>query len=158
MIVSPKAYDSSNVGGYLCNDVTHSDEMFSDKKLYRDPSVIGNENNIVNDVGSIGFKVNKDLLKFLSTYLGNSLLIQSSEFEAYGNFESLSKYKKGKYKSHKSKLVHQEYILKIADLYKEFNSIYFPVKLDHRGRLYCVPAYFNYQSSDLAKGRFTNFI
>ncbi len=65
--------------------------------------------------------------------------------------EYLSKYKQGKYKALVSNLVRQEFRLKIANLFKNYNSIYFPVKLDHRGRLYCTPAYFNYPSSDLAK-------
>lgn len=36
-------------------------------------------------------------------------------------------------------------------MYKRFDSIYFPTRLDHRGRLYCWPVYLNYQSSELAR-------
>lgn len=35
--------------------------------------------------------------------------------------------------------------------YKDFNEIYFPIKLDQRGRLYCTPNFFHYQSNELSK-------
>jgi DNA-directed RNA polymerase len=45
----------------------------------------------------------------------------------------------------------QEIILDIAEMYAKFPRFYFPVRLDMRGRLYCMPNYFNYQSTELAK-------
>ena len=50
-----------------------------------------------------------------------------------------------------SKIILQETVLGLAEFYSRFNEIYFPVRLDQRGRLYCSPAYLNYQSNDLAK-------
>lgn len=105
----------------------------------------------LNNIGSTPFKVNQDLLSFILSEKGKGLAINENDFVQFNNIENLSKYKIAKYKCLQSKFVLQEFILNIANLYKNFNSIYFPVKLDHRGRLYCIPAYFNYQSSDLAK-------
>ena len=96
--------------------------------------------------------MNKEFLGFITSDLASTLLIKHSDLAQYENIPDLSKYKKEKYKSLRSKLVHQQFILKIANTFKTYNSIYFPVKLDHRGRLYCIPSYLNYQSSDLAKG------
>lgn len=39
----------------------------------------------------------------------------------------------------------------IAAFYSKFSRIYFPVRLDQRGRLYCSPSFLNYQSSELSK-------
>ena len=55
-----------------------------------------------------------------------------------------------KIKSIKSKLQLQNHILEIAKVYSN-SIIYFPVRLDNRGRSYCKPTYFNYQSTELAK-------
>jgi len=50
----------------------------------------------------------------------------------------------------KSKLTLQENILGIANLFKK-RTLYFPIRLDNRGRIYCEASYLNYQSTDLAK-------
>ena len=43
-------------------------------------------------------------------------------------------------------------ILWSAEKFKKFETIYFPLQLDFRGRAYCVPAFLNYQSISGAKG------
>jgi len=45
----------------------------------------------------------------------------------------------------------QETILGIAEFFRKFSRIYFPVRLDQRGRLYCISSYLNYQSNELSK-------
>ena len=45
----------------------------------------------------------------------------------------------------------EQTILSIVEFYKDFYNIYFPVRSDQRGRLYCMPNYFNYQSNELSK-------
>lgn len=50
----------------------------------------------------------------------------------------------------RSKLNLERNILEIANVFKK-HTIYFPVRLDNRGRLYCLPHYLNYPSSELAK-------
>ena len=54
--------------------------------------------------------------------------------------------------SNRSKrLVHMK-LLHLANKYKEWDSVYFPSRVDYRGRLYYMPAYLNPQGTDLAKG------
>lgn len=36
-------------------------------------------------------------------------------------------------------------------MFRNFSEIYFPVRLDQRGRLYCTPGFLNYQSTELSK-------
>ena len=154
MIVSPEKYVNTEGGGYLLNNTSYTDSMFTDKKQYKIESKLSDNNNIislVNNLSATPFKVNKELLYFLYSELGSSLLIQESELKEYESKQPLSKYKQKKYTALCSQFVHQNFILKIANIFKNYNSIYFPVKLDNRGRVYCIPPYFNYQSSDLAK-------
>ena len=40
----------------------------------------------------------------------------------------------------------------MATLFRHVPSIYFPVRLEYRGRLYCTTEYLNYQGINLAKG------
>ena len=42
-------------------------------------------------------------------------------------------------------------ILHSAQKFREYEKIYYPVQLDFRGRVYCVPAFLNYQSIGGAK-------
>jgi len=42
-------------------------------------------------------------------------------------------------------------ILGIATLFKDVAEFYFPLRMDNRGRIYCLPEYLNYQSIELAK-------
>ena len=51
----------------------------------------------------------------------------------------------------RSKYNLQETILGLADFYKNFSNIYFPLRLDSRGRIYCSSSYLHYQSTELAK-------
>lgn len=39
--------------------------------------------------------------------------------------------------------------LNLEEILGQGPTIYYPVKLDHRGILYCITPYFDYQSSDL---------
>lgn len=154
MIVPPKLYDKSNLGGYLLNDIHYADSMFSIKNNYKKGSEIAQENKLyylLNNIGKTPFKVNKEVLTFLLSSKGKHLLINENDMSKFINVKDLSKYLQEKHKSLQSKFLLQEFILNIADFFKDFNSIYFPVKLDHIGRPYCIPPYLNYQSSDLAK-------
>ena len=69
----------------------------------------------------------------------------------FSDLEKLTKYQKGVLASYNSKIVLQESILGIAQFYRKFDKIYFPVTIDQRGRIYCSPSYLNYQSNELSK-------
>lgn len=130
------------------------ESIFTEKSQYKIVSELNLDNKVIsmiNNISATPFKVNTDLLDFISSEFGSSLLIQESEIILTESTEKWSQYKLAKHTSIVSKYVHQELILRIANLFKNYNSIYFPVKLDQRGRLYCIPPYFNYQSSNLAK-------
>lgn len=73
------------------------------------------------------------------------------------NFEhELAKVKRNKhqekiYQGFKTSKLLEEYIIKIAYTLSDLPEIYFPIKLDSRGRLYPLPIYFNFKGSELAK-------
>lgn len=67
----------------------------------------------------------------------------------YASLDKRTKRQNNILKSYNSKVLLQEFILEIAHFYKNFNEIYFPVRIDQRGRLYCTPSFFNYQSNEL---------
>ena len=69
----------------------------------------------------------------------------------YASLAKRNKLQENKYRAHNSKVVLQEIVLDIANFYKQFNEMYFPVRLDQKGRLYCSPHYFNYQANELSK-------
>lgn len=95
---------------------------------------------IINKGLKYGLLVNKD-------YVDS---IKRDHFDANKNRWTSSYYDK-KYKSEMSKYVLEFNILNISNIFKNLYRIYFPVRLDQRGRVYCVPNYLNYQSNDLSK-------
>ena len=52
----------------------------------------------------------------------------------------------------RSKFIMAKQILDLANQFQDESALYFPHRLDFRGRVYPVPAFLNPQSSDLAKG------
>lgn len=45
----------------------------------------------------------------------------------------------------------EQNVLGLANIFKIVNQFYLPVRLDYRGRLYCITEYLNYQGIELAK-------
>jgi DNA-directed RNA polymerase len=58
-------------------------------------------------------------------------------------------------KRNESKRVQVDRILGLANKFKEYAGIWFPVRLDFRGRMYYVPQYLNPQGNDVSKGLLT---
>lgn len=52
-------------------------------------------------------------------------------------------------------LMELQRVLAVAENYKSYEHIYFPLQLDFRGRVYPVPSYLHPQGSDLCKGLLT---
>ncbi len=154
MIVKPKEYSDKELGGYLLNNEKYIENIFIEKKAYGVSSELKRSNQVysmVNNISKTAFKVNKDLLSFITGKLGSRFLLDSKLNHKYELLEKTTKLQEKQLKAHKSKLLQQEIILDIAEFYKDFREIYFPVRLDQRGRLYCTPNFFNYQSNELSK-------
>lgn len=157
MIVPPKPFTDKTLGGYLLNDVEYEDKLFTIKEWYKIPSTINkveNNNiiyNVVNNIMKTPFKINKPLLNYLLDYnKDHGLLMDSNVQHSLTNIKRNKRQEK-EYQRYLSKKTSEQYIILIAKLFANIPEIYFPVKLDQRGRLYATTAYFNYQASELAK-------
>lgn len=155
MICIPKAYGPNNLGGYLLKDDKFSEELLIEKKAYAITSVLSDNNKIysmVNKISSTPFKINQPLLDYINSEgAKHNLLIDPYIKHKFEDLEKRTKYQQSVFTSHNSKVVLQETILGIAEFYRRFSKIYFPLRLDQRGRLYCSPSYLNYQSNELSK-------
>lgn len=154
MVCPPKIYTSTSLGGYCLNDEKFADQMFIEKKAYALKSELTGSKlySLVNDISNTPFKINQPLLDYINTESDiHNLLIDINAKHKYEDLEKMTKYQKSSLASHKSKVVLQETILGLAEFYSNFSKIYFPVRLDQRGRLYCSPSYLNYQSNELSK-------
>nr|ABR20838.1 RNA polymerase [Fusarium proliferatum] len=155
MIVKPKEYTITKLGGYLLNDVEYSEPLFTSKIAYKKSSEVdpkGELYSIINNMMKTPFKINKELLDYL--VLNNDkhkLIIDSNKEHEYSKIKNRTKIEERKFQQFMSEKMLEQYILKIANTFKDVPEIYFPIMLDNRGRLYPRPAYLNYQGSELAK-------
>jgi len=161
MIVKPKTYEKKLVegkfkevlGGYLLNDEKFTDGIIIPNWELKKSSFIKNDNviyNLVNNVNSVGFKINKDMLDFINTYADKfNLLIPP--ISNYKIKTRISKTEYNKLESYVSRLDLQENILGLAKVYSNIKEFYLPVRIDYRGRMNCISQYLNYQSTELAK-------
>ena len=153
MIVPPKPYSKGILGGYLLNDVKYNEELIIYNRVSKDRSFVENKNviyNMINSISSTPYKINLQLLDYLSVDK-HKLLLDKNEPSKYEGIKKKTNYQKAKHSGYVSKIVLQETILGIAEFFGKFPQIYFPVRMDTRGRIYCKNNYLNYQSSELAK-------
>jgi hypothetical protein len=155
MIVKPKPYSKNELGGYLLNDIEYDRSLIVDKLSYKIPSRIDKDNIIyktINNMMATPFKINKYLLEFLLNQNNiHNLLIEKDSVHKFENIIKRTPSQEKEYQEYLSKKILQEYIIEIAKAYSNVPQIYFPIKLDNRGRLYPIPAYLNYQGSELAQ-------
>lgn len=154
MVCEPVKYTAKLLVGYLFNNYKYEENIFIDKKRYRYSS--GLTNNIiyymVNKTSATPFKVNIELLNYLNMYgVQQGLIMEPNTSHEFANKPDLKLFQKKRLISFNSKMTLQEIILDIAEMFSKFPRFYFPVRLDVRGRIYCMPNYFNYQSNELAK-------
>jgi len=158
MIVKPKPYTDTKLGGYILNDEMYTEPMIIDKVAYKDKSKVLKDNIIYTTINNMSCtptlrtKVNKDLLDYLLRYNSeHNLLINPDYKHELEDLKSRTKNQEKQYQSFLSKKILQEFVINIAQTYSNIYEIYFPVKLDNRGRIYTTPSYFNYQSTELSK-------
>jgi hypothetical protein len=181
MIVEPKKYSRSNnktnLGGYLLNDKLFISDLIIKNPELREQSQIESNNHIfdmVNNLSSVGFKINIQVLDFIMD--NNSKLgfftdpdfINPLQIKLNKNFyQSQSNYlTQNKQKTRFSKLSQSEHknleaflskkqlemnILGLAFIFKNVGEFFIPVRIDNRGRVYCISEYLNYQGIELAK-------
>ena len=154
MVCPPRPYDKDILGGYLLNDDKFSEDLLINKRAYAKCSELSGDKiyNMVNNISKTPFKINKNLLDYIyNEGSKHNLLIDPEVRHEFEDLDKRNKHPKGVLASYKSKIILQQTILGIADFYSAFSNIYFPVRLDKRGRLYCSPSYLNYQSKELSK-------
>jgi DNA-directed RNA polymerase len=163
MIVKPKPYFREKIkgviverlGGYLLNDVQTADKLILDNWELKESTILKDANVVyalVNNMQSIGYKINKDLLKFIDEYgIKYDLIIYNDHPLSDKPYKILKKFEKLDLESHLNKVELQENILGLARVFSLVHEFFLPVRIDFRGRMYCVSEYLNYQSTELAK-------
>lgn len=156
MIVKPKDYiidnqDDCNLlqGGYYLNNELFIQSLFSSN--IEQPYIPKMKNNTVisclNSMMSVPFKINTLLFNFLME--NNNFLIPNEH--PLMHKKKLTKRETSQYQSYISEKLLQDYILKIAETYLDAPELYFPLKLDFRGRIYNRVTYLSYQGTGLSK-------
>jgi len=157
MLVPPKPYKKESLGGYLLNDELTTDSLLKPKRNNKELTTIKDDNvlyDLVNNISSVGYKINKDVLEFVLFSSNN--YFKDDIIDIYYKHPLLEKSKltireKRELDRYLSKKELQENILGLASVLSDVPSFYMPVNLDFRGRLNCIPEFLNYQSNELAK-------
>lgn len=165
MIVPPKEYgrDSQSgreiLGGYLQNDKEYISPLIIKNSELKEQSHIKNENVIydtINNLNSVGYKINIPVLEFI--------LEKGLEYELFIDPETQHPLEIKKAQKKKLTLLENKTldgflskkqlemnILGLALIFKNVPEFFIPVRIDNRGRIYCVADYLNYQGIELSK-------
>jgi DNA-directed RNA polymerase len=162
MIVKPKLYKwnrkegkYSQLGGYLLNGEMYSNEIILLNWELSSKSTLLSDNivcSMVNKINSVGFRINSDVLDFiLNNNKRYNFFIDKNYIHPLALKNKLNSSELKELESFHSKNYLEQNILGLALLFKDIPTFYMPVRLDYRGRLYCITEYLNYQGIDLAK-------
>jgi DNA-directed RNA polymerase len=163
MIVPPKPYyetiidniDIEILGGYLLNDLEYADNIIKDSWQQATETKISKKNIIydtVNNIYSVSYKINSQVLDFiLDNYKKYNLLIDPEFIHPLMNKEKLTLSEKRELEFFNSLRNLEENIIGLALIFRDIPNFYIPVRLDFRGRLFCLPEYLTYQGIELAK-------
>ena len=165
MIVKPKEYyidektGIHKLGGYLLNDIEIINSLIIKNSNLREQSTFISNSviNMVNNMSSVGFKINIEVLNFILengykfNLLLDSNLINDLESKLKKNSDKINISEMKKLESFNSQKRLELNILGISLIYKNVPEFYIPVRIDNRGRVYCMSEYLNYQSTELAK-------
>ena len=170
-VMPPKMWSTVTGGGYWTKELPELDLVKQKNKLFKKelenfdmPKVY----NAVNLMQNTPFKINKFILKIMQEAWDKGLAIggmppitnyeiPNKPHDIDSNVESRKAWKKQAVMAHTenarmfSKRLLYAKIMWLADKFKDYATLYFPLQLDFRGRAYCVPAFLNYQSISGAK-------
>jgi len=163
MIVKPKEYgkdkDREILGGYFLNDQEVLDPLIIKNYELKEQSTIGYENIVydtVNNLSSVAYRINNNVLNFVlerglecELYTDPAYLHPLEIKQKKGNKLTFSE--KQKLSAFLSRKQLEMNILSLALCFKNVSQFYIPVRIDNRGRVYCMADYLNYQSIELAK-------
>jgi len=170
-VMPPKMWSTVVGGGYWTKELPELDLVKQKNKLFKKelenfdmPKVY----NAVNLMQNTSFKINKFILKVMQEAWDKGLAIggmppitnyeiPNKPHDIETNADSRRAWKKQAVMAHTenarmfSKRLLYAKIMWLADKFKDYATLYFPLQLDFRGRAYCVPAFLNYQSISGAK-------
>jgi DNA-directed RNA polymerase len=162
MIVKPRKYNwnskegtYSQLGGYLLNGEKYINEIILPNWELSSESILLSNNivcSMVNKINSVGFKINSDVLDFiLNNNKRYKFFIDNNYIHPLALKTKLNSTELKELESFQSKKYLEQNILGLSILFKDIPTFYMPVRLDYRGRIYCITEYLNYQGIDLAK-------
>jgi DNA-directed RNA polymerase, mitochondrial len=159
MICKPKKYlnddGSISLGGFLLNDELYVESLIIDKMNLAYKSSLSKDNiiyNLVDNINSVPFSINQEVLDFITKYNKTFDLIIDTEYTHPLELKSkLTLVEKKELESFKSKQNLEFEILNLAHIFRNSPELYIPIRLDYRGRIYCNVEYLHYQSVELAK-------
>lgn len=163
MIVPPKKYtrvDGKDIlGGFLLNDIDYTLPLIIKNSELKEQSSIKDVNIIfdtVNNLSSVGYKINTDVLEFILEKGIEYDLITDPDFKHPIEIKKINQKKltiseNNSLDSFLSKKQLEMNILGLALTFKNVPEFFIPVRIDNRGRVYCICDYLNYQGVELAK-------
>jgi DNA-directed RNA polymerase len=149
------------LGGYLLNGEEYTDEIILSNWELSSQSKLLDHNDIismVNKINSVAFKINGNVLDFILlnndkyNFFTNVNYIAAQASNPLTLKKKLTLFEKRKLEYFNSRKHLELNILGLATIFREVPCFYLPIRLDYRGRLYCVTEYLNYQGIELAKG------
>lgn len=170
-VMMPKQWTSPEGGGYWTKELPELDLVKQKNKMFKKelenfemPEVYSAINNMQNTP----FKINSYILGVLQEAWDRGLAVgglppsenidvPNKPTDIDTNEVARKAWKKEAVIAHTenarmfSKRLLYAKIIWSAQKFKDYESIYFPLQMDFRGRVYCVPAFLNYQSIEGAK-------
>ena len=170
-VLQPKMWQSVAGGGYWTKELPELDLVKQKNKQFKKelenfdmPEVY----NAINIMQNTPFKINHYILNVMQTAWdrGDSIggmpptinyEVPNKPIDIETNKESRREWKKRAVIVHTenarmfSKRLLYAKIIWLAQKFKDYATIYYPLQFDFRGRAYCVPAFLNYQSISGAK-------
>ena len=111
---------------------------------------------MVDNINSVSFAINQQVLDFITNnHKTYNLIIEPNETHPLEMKDKLSLSEKKELESFQSRKKLEADILNLSYIFRFTSEFYLPVRLDYRGRVYCIVDYLNYQGTELAKAYYS---